>query len=81
MDTMVIIGGGAAQYETVSLMVAFVFGSLVVSTIWFFAIGYGAKKLRRFLNTKRAMLIMDVVAGMIMWSAAFYLTRTILLGV
>lgn len=80
MDTMVIIGGGAAQYESVDLMIAFVCGSLVVSTIWFFAIGYGAKKLRRFLNTPRATLIMDVVAGLVMWSAALYLTRTILMA-
>lgn len=78
MDTMVIIGGGAAQYEDINLMVAFIIGSLVVSTIWFFTIGYGAKKLRRFLNTPRATMIMDIVAGGIMWSAAFYLTTSLI---
>lgn len=80
MDTMVIIGGGAAQYESIQLMIAFIMGSLVVSTIWFFTIGYGAKKLRRFLNTPKANMIMDIVAGCIMWSAAFYLTKTLILN-
>lgn len=80
LDTMVIIGGGAAQYETLSLMISFVFGSLMVSTLWFFMIGYGAKGLRHILNTPGATLIMDVTAGIIMWCAAFYLTKTILLS-
>lgn len=80
MDTMVIIGGGAAQYETVQLMVVFLLGSLTASTIWFSAIGFGSKKLQHILNTPKANKMLDLSAGIIMWLAAFYLTKTMVLG-
>ncbi len=80
MDTMVIIGGGAAQYESLQLMVVFVFGSLTASTLWFCAIGFGSKKFQHILNTDKANKILDLIAGVIMWLAAFYLMKTMVLG-
>lgn len=79
MDTMVIIGGAASQYESISFMIIFVLGSFTASTIWFFTIGFGAKRMQNFLNTKRANKILDLTAAVIMWISAFYLTKTMVL--
>ena len=80
MDTMVVIGGAAAQYDSFKLMMIFVFGSLTASTIWFSTIGFGSKKLQHILNTQKANKIIDLVAAVVMWLAAFYLIKTMVLG-
>ena len=80
MDTMVIIGGGAAQYETAQLMIIFLLGSLTASTIWFSIIGFGSKKLKHFLDTPKLNKYLDITAGIVMWLAALYLTKTMVIG-
>jgi len=80
MDTMIIIGGAAAQYDSIKLMLIFMVGSFTASTIWFFTIGFGSRKLQYILNTPRANKVIDLSAAIIMWFAAFYLTKTMILG-
>ena len=70
MDTMVIIGGAAAQKDTAELTLAFMLGSWTVSTLWFLAIGYGAQKFQIVLSTERANRSLDLIAGSVMWIGA-----------
>ena len=80
MDTMVIIGGGAAQYESLNLVLAFLMGSFTVSTIWFSLIGFGAKRFQHFLNTPKVQKGMDLIAAGIMWFSAIVLLKIVFLG-
>jgi L-lysine exporter family protein LysE/ArgO len=80
MDTMVIIGGAAAQYESIKMTLIFMMGSFTASALWFSTLGFGSKKLQHVLKTPKVNKAMDLIAAIIMWLAALYLTKTLILA-
>jgi L-lysine exporter family protein LysE/ArgO len=76
LDTVVLLGGIAAQYEGTG-RIYFTVGAIAASVIWFYGIGYGATRVapwfgsskgKRILNRIIAF-IMFLLAGMMMFNA------------
>lgn len=57
LDTVLLIGGIAATHGDARWL--FAAGAILASVIWFFALGYGARHLGRWLRTPRAWRILD----------------------
>ncbi|MEI3651296.1 MAG: LysE/ArgO family amino acid transporter [Dolichospermum lemmermannii FEM_B0920] len=72
LDTVVLVGGLAAQY-TVNERIFFALGASLASFIWFFALAYGAVWLTPFFQRPSAWRILDVIIGCIMWFIAVLL--------
>ena len=70
LDTIVLIGGIAAQYEF-ALRGWFAMGAGIASLAWFSAIGFGARLLAPVFHKPAAWRILDLfVAGVMWWIAA-----------
>ena len=69
LDTVVLIGGLAAQYPP-SPRAAFAFGAMAASLVWFFGLGYGAGKLAPVFAKPRAWRLLDIAIGCVMWAIA-----------
>jgi len=72
VDTFLIIGGIAAQYE-LPARYFFAGGAILASAVWFYGIGYGAGFFSKTFQNPKAWRILDVFIGIIMWGAAGYL--------
>ncbi|EGP04507.1 hypothetical protein GEW_09809 [Pasteurella multocida subsp. gallicida str. Anand1_poultry] len=72
LDTVVIIGGiaGTLAFDE---KLFFLVGALLVSVLWFFSLGYGARLLSRFFQRPVTWRILDLVIGVIMWAIAISL--------
>jgi L-lysine exporter family protein LysE/ArgO len=66
LDTVVLLGGVAAQYPPVQ-RAAFVLGAGVASSVWFFGLALGARMLTPVFEREVAWRVLDVVIGCIMW--------------
>lgn len=69
LDTVVLIGGLAAQYPP-GPRVAFAAGAMAASLVWFFGLGYGAGKLAPVFAKPRAWRVLDIAIGSVMWTIA-----------
>ena len=67
LDNMVLIGGLSTQYDS---PVAFGFGAILASFLFFFTLGYGAKRLAPYFESPRAWAALDAVAAIIMLGIA-----------
>lgn len=74
LDTVVLIGGIAAQYEGFARL-AFTLGAYTASAAWFFALAYGASALAPVLSRPQAWRALDASIGVIMWWIALGLVR------
>ncbi len=72
IDTLVILGGLSAQYETPARLY-FAAGAILGSAVWFYGIGYGAGYFSKTFENPKAWRILDIFIGIIMWAAAGYL--------
>lgn len=70
LDTVVLAGSVSAQQASRS---AFLAGAITASFIFFFALGYGAMRLRRVLSRPRLWQGLDGVMALIMWGVALSL--------
>lgn len=70
LDTVVIVGGYAATLDYAG-KAYFLIGALLVSLVWFFALGYGARLLTPVFAKPRNWRILEFVIGCIMWYIAF----------
>lgn len=77
LDTMVLIGGIAAQYE-VAERLHFGMGAVSASVVWFLSLAYFSSKLAPLLHTPRAWKVIDIITGIIMWLVALMLVRNAL---
>ncbi len=68
LDTVFLLGSVAATHGDARWW--FALGAACASTIWFFALGYGARLLGRWLATPRAWRVVDAVIGVIMLALA-----------
>ncbi len=66
LDTVVLIGGIAAQYPA-EQRIFFALGASTVSVTWFFGLAYGARLLVPLFRKPIAWRIFDILIGLIMW--------------
>ncbi len=72
LDTVVLLGSVAAQYEAHS---SFALGAILASFVFFFALGYGARLLAPLFARPGAWRVLDLGVGAVMWSVAAMLIR------
>ncbi len=69
LDTVLVIGGNAAQYESLP-KVFFTVGAILASGFWFFTLSFGAAKFSGFLCAPRNLRMVDGFSGVLMWFIA-----------
>lgn len=72
LDTVLLIGSIGAQHS-VPDQYGFIVGACLASAVWFFSLGFGAKRLAPIFAKPRAWQIFDIVIALIMWSIAISL--------
>ena len=77
LDTVILLGGLAAQYE-IPERNYFAFGAIMASVVWFYGIGYGATLVAPWFESSRGKRILDHVIAMIMFVLAFVLMLNVL---
>lgn len=65
IDTVLIIGGVGATLSF-SGKYSFLLGSILVSFIWFFSLGYGARLASQFFRKKTSLMMLDLLTACIM---------------
>ena len=70
LDTVVLLGSIAAQYES---RLAFGAGAVTASFVFVFSLGYGARLLGPFFSKPRSWQILDGVIALTMWAIALKL--------
>ncbi len=79
LDTVVLIGSLAAQYQNETRLL-FGVGASFASLSWFFALGFGARFLAPIFSHPTSWRLLDSVIALIMWSLAFSLIAIELQG-
>ncbi len=69
LDTVFIVGSLGSNYQQ-SGKILFIIGSVIASTLWFFALGYGGKKFSPILSKKRPWKIVNSITAFIMFAMA-----------
>ena len=69
LDTVVLIGALSAGYAGAARL-GFGAGAALASFVWFFALGYGARRLAPVFAARRAWQVLDITIGAIMWGLA-----------
>jgi L-lysine exporter family protein LysE/ArgO len=69
LDTVVLLGGLAAQYPG-DQRLAFALGAMLASGLWFFGLGYGARRLAPVFTSPRAWRFLDGFVGCVMAALA-----------
>ncbi|MCK5041864.1 MAG: amino acid transporter [Sphingomonadales bacterium] len=80
LDTFVIIGGIAAQFDDNTIRWSFGIGAITASAVWFYGIGYGARLFAPIFRSTKAWRVLDIVITLIMWSMACLLIWFQLIG-
>ncbi|UOA26358.1 LysE/ArgO family amino acid transporter [Pseudosulfitobacter sp. DSM 107133] len=70
LDTLVLLGSVSAQYPG---KLAFGAGAVTASFVFFFALGYGARRLRPLFANSRSWQVLDVLIALVMWAIALKL--------
>jgi L-lysine exporter family protein LysE/ArgO len=73
LDTVVIIGGISVTLTSLQTKTIFMVGALFASFVWFFSLGYGAKKLSSYFTLPKVWQFLDFAIGILMWSIAITL--------
>lgn len=77
LDTVVLIGALSASYGGAA-RITFGAGAALASFVWFFGLGYGARRLAPVFAARRAWQMLDIFIGLIMWSLAAGLAARVL---
>jgi L-lysine exporter family protein LysE/ArgO len=72
LDTVVLLGSVAAQYED---RLRFAIGAMTASFVFFFTLGYGARRLAPLFARPQAWRVLDLGVGLLMWTIAAALIR------
>lgn len=78
LDTVLLIGGVAATHGDGRWL--FAAGAMIASITWFFALGFGARHLGRWLRTPRAWRILDTVIAALLVVMGISLVLPVFLG-
>lgn len=69
LDTVVLVGGLAAQYDLQSRLF-FTGGAVFASFCWFYSLAMGSIRAARFFQTKRGARVLDTTVCLVMWIVA-----------
>lgn len=72
LDTVVLLGSMAGTHPPAQ-RVAFGVGACAASAVWFFSLGYGARRLSRCFAAPLAWRLLDAAIALVMWSLALSL--------
>lgn len=75
LDTVVVIGSVSGQYSETLEHAAFTIGACLVSFVWFFCLGYVAKRLRHLFSSPKFLRVLDGFIGVLMLAIALSLVR------
>jgi L-lysine exporter family protein LysE/ArgO len=75
VDTMVLLGGISVRYEADAARLAFMLGATVASAVWFFFIGYGAKKAAPLFSRPVTWRVLDSIIALVMLTVAALLIK------
>ena len=78
LDTVLLIGGVAATHGEGRWL--FAAGAIIASVVWFFALGFGARHLGRWLRTPRAWRILDTAIAAVLVVMGVALVLPVFLG-
>ncbi|HEY9548412.1 MAG TPA: LysE family transporter, partial [Kiloniellaceae bacterium] len=67
--TVVLLGGVAARYPAGERL-AFALGAMLASCLWFYGLGYGARRLAPLFASQRAWRLLDGFVGAVMAALA-----------
>lgn len=73
LDTLGLVGAVSTQYVIPSEKIAFAFGAMTSSFVFFFSLGYGARFLAPVMQSARAWRVLDFIIGAVMWALAIKL--------
>lgn len=71
LDTVVLLGSISTQFD--DNLGSFAVGAILGSFVFFFALGYGAVRLRPMFEQPRAWRILETLIALVMWAIAFKL--------
>jgi L-lysine exporter family protein LysE/ArgO len=80
LDTVVLVGSIGAR-QAAGTQLAFFLGASLASTVWFTALGFGARALSPLFASARAWRVLDAFIGVTMWWIAYRLATGSLAGV
>lgn len=78
IDTVILLGGISAQLPE-SERYLFGAGACCASVLWFFSLSLGGQAIAPVMQSRRAWQIADTIIGLIMWTAAWGLIRTVII--
>ena len=70
LDTVVLIGAVSTQYES---RLSFGLGAVASSFIFFFTLGYGARRISHYFESRLAWRFLDAFVALVMWAIALRL--------
>jgi L-lysine exporter family protein LysE/ArgO len=73
LDTVVLLGAIAGQYEEPAERGWFGLGACTASVVWFGSLGYGARRLSRWFAQPAAWRVLDAAVALVMWALALSL--------
>jgi len=65
LDTVLVLGGIASRFDGWD-RAFFAGGAMLASALWFYPLGFGAKKLRKYMNRPMTWRVIDSVIGTLM---------------
>ena len=69
LDTTVLLGTASLQFQG-DQKIAFAIGAMTSSFLFFYSLGFGARRLAPLLKTKKVWRIIDIIIGLVMiWIA------------
>lgn len=77
LDTVALMGAVSARFGAVSAKLAFVAGGTLSSLFFFSLLGYGARLLAPFLQSRNAWRLLDFAIGITMWLVAASLVSAV----
>lgn len=80
LDTVVMLGSISTQFAGADRWV-FALGAYCASTVWFTALGYGAKRLQPFFRKPRSWQLLDLFIAIVMFSIALTLVMNPLIDI
>lgn len=78
LDTVLMLGSVASTHGDARWV--FAAGAILASFLWFFALGFGARHLGRWLRTPRAWRILDALIAVVMITLGVNLVLPVLVG-
>lgn len=74
LDTVVLVGGVAAQYEAAERLY-FTVGAILASALWFYGLAVGALRVAPFFQTNRGAQVLDGTVTLVMFAVALSLIK------